>query len=401
MGSGPLRSQTVHCSRMVVDCIGGTCVRLGEYDSSMNSTPLNTRPGYWPWIALIWVGIGLIDACETVFPMRAQGMHHAWVSLFATRMLAWLPWALATPLVVRIGRNYPPGRARGLPTWALHVSAALTLGVVSAAWNAALEMLLNPWLNDPPPNHFAALWLTEFFYSGLLTALVLYAFILAIDFALQSRQRLARQQTDAARLSEQLSKAQLEALRRQIEPHFVFNALNAIAALVRDNRNDAAVDMIVALSEFLRHAAEESTRPQVPLAQEVEHLRRYLEIQKARFADRLQVTLDIPPELLSAQVPSLILQPLVENAIKHGIAKRARGGQIQVAATRADGVLSIHVGNDGPSLPPDFETKRTGIGIVNLRNRLQILYGTGFELALRNQAAGGVQVSISLPLAGA
>jgi two-component system, LytTR family, sensor kinase len=366
----------------------------------MDSTAPNARPGYWPWIAVVWTGIGLIDACETVFPMRAQGMHHAWVSLFATRVLVWLPWALATPLVVRIGRHYPPGRASGLPTWALHVTAALTLGIVSAAWNAALDMLLNPWLDDPPPDHFATLLLTRFFYWGLLTSLVLYAVVLAIDFALQSRQRMAQQQTEAARLSEQLSRAQLEALRRQIEPHFVFNALNAIAALVRDNRNDAAVDMIVALSEFLRHAAEESNRPQVPLAQEVEHLCRYLEIQKARFADRLQVTLDIPPELLSAQVPSLILQPLVENAIKHGISKRAQGGQIQVAATHAHGVLSLHVGNDGPSLPADFETNRTGIGIVNLRNRLQILYGTGFELALRNQAAGGVQVSISLPLAG-
>jgi two-component system, LytTR family, sensor kinase len=359
----------------------------------------SARPSYWPWIAAIWTGIGLIDATQTVFPMRAQGMHHAWVSLFITLMLIWLPWALATPLVIRLGRRFPPTRTGSLAGWAIHLAAAAAICLVTAAWSAALEMLLNPWADPQGPGPFIALWLPKFYY-GVLTSLVLYAFILTIDFALESGQRFARQQTEAARFSEQLSKAQLEALRRQIEPHFMSNSLNAIAGLVRDQRNDAAVDMIVALSEFLRCAAQDSNRPQVPLAREVEHLRQYLEIQKARFAERLQVTLDIPPELLAAPVPSLILQPLVENAIKHGISKRAQGGSIQVAAARANGMLNLSVGNDGPCLPADFEATRNGIGIANLRTRLQILYGTGFGLSLRNQDAGGVQVSISLPLAG-
>jgi two-component system LytT family sensor kinase len=275
----------------------------------------------------------------------------------------------------------------------------MSIGVVTSAWRTVLEVALDPWA-DPHQPSFATLFFPKFYSGGLLSCLLLYAFILAIDFALQSRQRIARQQTEAAQLSEQLSRAQLESLRRQIEPHFMFNSLNAIAGLVRDQRTEDAVETIVALSEFLRHAAQDSNRPQVPLAQEVEHLRQYLEIQKARFAERLQVTLNIPAELLGAQVPSLILQPLVENAIKHGISKRAQGGEIQVAAEHADGMLSLRVGNDGPALPPDFETRRPGIGITNLRNRLQIMYGTAFRLTLQNQAAGGVQVSISLPLVG-
>jgi signal transduction histidine kinase len=344
--------------------------------------------------------IGLIDATQTVFPMRAQGMHHHWISLFFTQMIVWLPWALATPLVIQLGRRYPPSLTSPLPRWPLHFAAAALIGLVTAVWNAALERLLDPWADPRPPPAFIAQWLPKFYY-GVLSSLLLYAFILTVDFVLQSRQRIARQETEAARLSDQLSRAQLEALRRQIEPHFMFNALNSIAGLVRDSRNDAAVEMIVALSDFLRHAAEDSTRPQVPLAQEVEHLLQYLQIQKARFAERLQVTLSIPPELLAMQVPSLILQPLVENAIKHGISKRVQGGQIQVAAARADGMLSLRVDNDGPGLPPDFETTRVGIGISNLRNRLQILYGTGFQLLLRNRDAGGVQVSILLPLAEA
>jgi two-component system LytT family sensor kinase len=366
----------------------------------MESSPSNSRLPYWPWIAAAWMGIGLIDACETVFPMRAQGMHHAWVSLFATRLLVWLPWALATPLVIQLGRRHPVGRTSGLRSLALHLGAAVTIGMVSAAWDAALTMLLNPWLENPPPTHFVELLFARLFSWELLPSLILYAFVLAVDFTLESQQRITRQQTEEARLSEQLSRAQLEALRRQIEPHFVSNALNAIAALVRDDRDDDAVDMMVALSEFLRRAAEDSNGPHVPLAREVEHVSQYLQIQQWRFADRLHVSLDIPPDLLAAKVPNMILQPLVENAIKHGISKRAHGGHVQVAAERAGDLLNLRVGNDGPSLPADFQIGHTGIGIVNLRDRLRLLYGTGFELSLRNRDAGGVQVSISLPLVG-
>ena len=356
------------------------------------------RTARWPWIVAIWSTLGLIDACETVFPMHAQGMHHNWVRLFFTLMIVWLPWALATPLVIRLGRRFPPARTSGLATWALHVSVAIGIGLVFSAWYASLEVLLNPWAIAPQARGtFTLLWLGKF-YSSVTTSLVLYAFVLVIDYALRSRERIARQQTEAAQLGEQLSRAQLDALRRQIEPHFMFNALNSIAALVRDQRNDAAVEMIASLSDFLRHAATDSTRPQVPLAQEVEHLRQYLEVQKARFAERLQVTLTIPPELLGAQVPSLILQPLVENAIKHGISQRAQGGEIQVAAAQAGGKLNLRVGNDGPGLSAQLDQGRAGIGIANLRNRLQLMYGSGFELSLRNQAAGGVEVSISLPL---
>ncbi|HXR91811.1 MAG TPA: histidine kinase [Steroidobacteraceae bacterium] len=365
--------------------------------------PKPARPGtaQWPWIVAIWSGIGLIDACETVFPMRAQGMHHNWLALFFTLFVEFVPWMLATRLVIGLGRRFPPARTSSLSTWGLHVSVAIGIGLVLSAWYVALEMGLNPWAIDPHARGTFSDLLRQKFYSSVTTSLVLYAFVLVIDYALQSRKRIARQQTEAAQLGEQLSRAQLDALRRQVEPHFMFNSLNSIAGLVRDNRNDDAVEMIVALSDFLRHAATDSTRPQVPLAQEVEHLRQYLEIQKARFAERLQVTLTIPPELLNAQVPSLILQPLVENAIKHGIAKRAQGGEIQVAATQANGVLNLRVGNDGPCLPAEMEKKRTGIGIANLRNRLQLMYGNRFELSLRNQATGGVEVSISLPLVGA
>lgn len=365
----------------------------------MELAATRVRDVRWPWIVAVWTGVGLIDASQTVFPMRAIGMHHAWISLFMTRTLVWLPWAFATPLVIRLGRQFPPTRATGLLGCLVHLGAVEAIGLAGAAWSAALQILLNPWAQSPPPGPFMEVWLPEFFY-GQLTSTVLYAFILTVDYVVESRQRMARQEMEAAQLSEQLYKAQLDALRRQIEPHFLFNSLNAISGLIRDGRGDAAIETIVALSEFLRGAAEDSNRPQVPLEQEVQTLRRYLEIQKARLADRLQVTLDIPVELLPAQVPSLILQPLVENAIKHGIAKRAQGGAIQVTAASSNGTLSLSVANDGPSLSTDWETRRTGIGIANLRTRLKIMYGTGFELSLRDRDTGGVQARVLLPLMG-
>jgi LytS/YehU family sensor histidine kinase len=225
----------------------------------------------------------------------------------------------------------------------------------------------------------------------------LYAALLAMSYILDSRGRLVRQQIETAHLNEQLSKAQLDALRRQVEPHFLFNTLNAVAGLVRESRNDAAVTMIVGLSEFLRKVMEDSNRQQVPLGEEMEFLQKYLDIQKVRFAERLQLSVNVPKELLPAQVPSLILQPMVENAVKHGIAKRAQGGAIRIAAFRSNGMLTLSVYNDGPNLPADWERTQSGIGISNARTRLQCLYGDAFDLSMRNQAQGGVEVSVSVP----
>src|SRR5579864_1134659 len=340
----------------------------------------------WLWIA-IWSGIGLFDATQSVFVMRAQGMHHAWARLFVTLLVSWLPWILATPLVLRLVRRYPPTHWSRFSTWAIHLAACASIGVVYAAWVALWEEWLNPWALTPGPDPFPELWLQNF-YGRLFSYLVLYSLILLVDHALDSREQLALQQTETARLNEQLSKAQLNALRRQIEPHFLFNTLNAIAGLVRAKRNDAAVSMIAGLSDFLRRVVQDSVLQQVLLAEELEFTQKYLDIQKARFAERLTFMVDVPAELLPAQVPSLILQPMVENAVKHGIAQRVHGGAICITASRNNGTLTLRVYNDGPSLPSGWEKSQSGIGISNVRTRLQSLYGDAFELSMRNQRLG-------------
>src|SRR5579871_6032765 len=350
----------------------------------------------WFWIAAIWSAVGLFDATQNVFVMRAEGMHHNWGRLFIALLIGWLPWALATPTVLRLGRRYPPIQWRPISRWIRHLAACTAICLISAAWTAALEKLMNPYANMPGPGTYSRLFL-EKFYSGLLSYLVLYITILLASHMLESREQLAVHQTETARLNEQLSKAQLSALRRQIEPHFLFNTLNAIAGLVREERNDDAVSMIAELSDFLRRVVEDSDRQQVPLGEELEFTRKYLDIQKVRFAERLQFSVDVPAELLSAQVPSLILQPMVENAVKHGIAKKAEGGAIRIDVSRSNGRLTLRVWNDGPSLPSEWEKKQSGIGMLNVQTRLRSLYGESFKFSLRNGEPEGVEASISVP----
>jgi two-component system, LytTR family, sensor kinase len=396
------RGQTTGCTILAFGCILRRCGCTLGYDSQMDTS--HSLRQQWIWVGSIWTAFGLVDGMQTVFMMRAEGMHHAWLYLLAITIVSWLPWALATPAIMRLGERFPPV---GFQPWIklpIHLAACAAVGFIFSAWTVALELLFNPFADitakTPAANanfaEFVPMWLHKF-SNGILPFLILYATTLAVSYALESRARLARQQTETARLNELLSKAQLDALRRQIEPHFLFNTLNAIAGLVRESRNDDAVTMIAGLSDFLRRVLDGSAQQQVPLAEEMEFAQRYLDIQKVRFVDRLTLTVDVPPDLLTARVPVLILQPMVENAIKHGIAKRAQGGAVKIAAARSNGMLTLRVYNDGPGLPANWEQGSPGIGVANTRTRLASLYGDAFEMDLRNQPPDGVEASVSVP----
>jgi len=361
----------------------------------MTGTHTAVRSTRWLWIGAIWCAGGLFDASQTVLIMHAEGRHHPWLPLFATELASWLPWALATPLIVALARRYLIVRGISVRTLAVHFAAFAAVSAVAETWSAWLQVLFNPWGNRRWPT-FMDTWSTTLIFQAL-TFFIAYALILTVTYLLDARESIAQQTTETARLNEELSRAQLAALRRQMEPHFMYNTLNSIAGLVRDNRGDAAVSMIVGLSEFLRRASEDSHRSQVTLAEEVEYLQRYLDIQKVRFGERLQVSVDIPTDLLRAQVPNLLLQPLVENAIKHGIAKRVAGGTVRVAGACHNGSLCLTVYNDAPSLVTEWQATHTGVGLGNLRTRLQILHGNDSELQLRRAAAGGVEVVVTLP----
>lgn len=360
----------------------------------MIETPPGVRSTRWRWIAALWVAGALFEAAQSVLFMRAIGRQHAWL-IFATELASWVPWALATPLVIGLARRHEIIHNRTLQGTAVHVVVFAAISLVAETWFVVLQVLFNPW-DYPQQPAFMDAWRASLLFQAL-TYLIVYALILTITYVMDARERMARQMMETARLSEALSNSQLAALRQQMEPHFMFNTLHSITGLVRDHENDAAVSMIVGLSEFLRRGLEDSHRSQVTLQEEAEYLQRYLDIQKIRFGGRLNMSMNIPADLLRARVPSLLLQPLVENAIKHGIAKRAEGGNVRVTGALSGGQVYLTVYNDGPDSPADAKATHTGVGLRNLRTRLQILHGDRTELQLKHTETGAVEVTVVLP----
>ena len=362
----------------------------------MTATRADARSTGWTWIAAIWCAAALFNASQTLLTMHAMGVGNAWLRPFLIIFVSWLPWALATPFVIELARRWPIARGTIFKAMSLHLAAFAAISVTAEGWSALLRVIFNPWHRSSPPT-FVDTW-SDLLLEQLMTFVIAYALILTVTYVVDSREKMARQIAETARLNEELSRAQLAVLRGQMDPHFMFNTLNSIASLVYDQRGEAAVGMIVGLSEFLRRALEDSHRAQVTLREEVEYLQRYVDIQKVRFGDRLRVSVDIPDELLATQVPTLLLQPLVENAIKHGVSKRRSGGEIRVAGMCRDGALRLTVYNDGPWAQEDLAVAPHRIGLGNLRTRLQILHGDRSELLLQPVEAGGVEVIVTLPL---
>jgi LytS/YehU family sensor histidine kinase len=302
---------------------------------------------------------------------------------------------LATPLIIALARRYPISAHATARSLICHVSAFAFVGFAAEAWFATLQVIFNPW-EFSQASTFTGAWRSSLL-PQMPTYLIVYALILGFTSWMDAREKRARETLVTAQLIAELSKSQLAALRQQIEPHFMFNTLHSITGLVRDGENEAAVSMIVGLSEFLRRGLEHSHRSQVSLGEEIEFLQRYVELQKLRFGERLQVTIDVPTELSDARVPNLLLQPLVENAIKHGIAKRAAGGTVRVSGVRVNGALCLCIYNDAPDSPVDWGVTREGVGLTNLRARLKILHGEAAQFELKPMDTLGVEVIVRLP----
>lgn len=258
----------------------------------------------------------------------------------------------------------------------------LTVEIISD-WNQGLPFKIGRW-------------------SALFDGAMYHTFVLlawsALYFGIKHYRDLQEQTARALKAESMAHQAQLSALRYQLNPHFLFNSLNAVSTLVAQNENAAANRMIARLSEFLRLTIEGSNAQEVPLAAELEFVKRYLEIEQVRLGDRLEVKLDVSPDSLAVPVPNLILQPLVENAVRHSIAPRESGGRLEIEARCAEGMLRLEVRDDGPNLAGDLSTLRQGVGLSNTRARLIQLYGPSHRFELRVIDAGGLAVVIGLPL---
>jgi two-component sensor histidine kinase len=349
------------------------------------------KPGIrrqWAIAFVLWS----IPALLFTIPALREGRTASQIIL--TESLPWLIWALLTPFVLAQARRYPleqPHRARDIR---VHLGTALLIGVLYGTVNIVLYFLFG----EPPPGRvFLRSWL-EGVLVWLPLSVIFYAALASVGFVLAYQQRLQEGRVHAAQLEAQLSDARLQALRHQLNPHFLFNTLNTIAMHVRSGDTQTSVRMLARLSELLRHMLEEARAQEVPLRTEMEYVERYLEIEGARFSDRLSTRVDVPETVRDALVPNLLLQPLVENAVRHGIARRADAGRLELRAQRVNDRLILEVLNDGVALPAGFDcTRAQGIGLRNTVSRLAHLYGDAASIRLENRPGAVVAAIVELP----
>ena len=359
------------------------------------------------WLALaIATVLGLLSVAFVYFGMRLVGKPLT----FGTAVLAGLPdwyfWAALTPLVFWLGQRIPLERGRWVRAAALHLAVGAAVAVVELGILTTFNhwFYYNPWA--PAPADFVDAYvrnvLRYFHY-----AFILYWFIVAAATAYRYQRDSAVRERHAARLGlrnaqleSELTRAQLDTLRAQLHPHFLFNALNAIAGLVRERRNEDATEVIAGLGALLRHSLTAVDRDEIPLREELEVLESYLTVERARFRDRLTVHFDVEPAALARPVPSLILQPLVENAIRHGVAGAAGRGEVWVRARVPNGALELEVRDNGPGFDGSAAGDGEGRGRLGLRNtraRLERLYGDAHAFELSNAIEGGARVSVRIP----
>ena len=333
------------------------------------------------WLAVWggWTALAMLMAVSSSLTYRSTGRPANW-SLTISRSLAeWWLWAALTPLVVWLARTYRIDGRRRWRSIAIHLVAALVIAVVKTfADRAAFAMISGFW--------------TYLLFSTIALQIVVYLGIVAgahgVEFYRRSREREA--------LERRLAETRLQLLGMQLQPHFLFNTLNTIAELVH-HEPDTADDMIVGLSDLLRLTLQLENRQQVTVREELALLSRYLDIQRARFGDRLQVEIHVEPEAEEALVPILLLQPIVENSIRHGLGARATAGRIGIKVRRIASRLLMDVTDDGIVSETQPSRPGQGLGLSNTRARLETLYGGNCRLEL-SSGAEGTRVTIDMPL---
>lgn len=338
--------------------------------------------------------VALSVAAQTYLSMLGHG-HSFW------RMLGWQLsvsglWALLSPVLIRLGAWLHATRAPHLRVWATIAGYGALAIAAHLAMTALLSLWLRPFLPVIVPDLLTAI--RSQFESQFATDILVFAMLLVLGRTLAVSNHAQQLALRESKLEAELARAHLEALRLEIQPHFLFNTLNSIAALIRMQANDKALDMLLGLGALMRATIDRPPDHLTPLSNEVEFVRQYLELQAARFGDRLDVRYDVADEALPVPVPSFLLQPLVENALRHGLARKAGRLTLEVRARLDSGTLRVEVRDDGAGLPPGFDVDRDGgTGLRNIRSRLLQLFGTAARLTIEPVAAGGTLVVVLVP----
>ena len=353
----------------------------------------------WLVIVAVWAILGLIYAGPIYFETRSEDMGHAAWRIFTWGTLTWSAWAPLTPLIIWVARRHSFIEGRWARSLAFHLPVFLLVSALHSAAATALTLWIRPFDDmGRSPFEFWPRFLSRL--QGVVGSnLLIYGAVVGICYALDYYRKYRERELLATRLETQLAQAQLDSLRMQLHPHFLFNTLNSIVGLVRDNKNGAAINMLVGLSDLLRHTLDHSDKQEVELREELSFLKLYLSLQQMRFSDRLRIEFDIDPATTRAIVPNLILQPLTENALIHGIGRSTASGLVGITSTADDNRLRLTVYDDGRGLTKNWQLEKSaGIGLTNTVARLQQLYDDEHEFDIRNREGGGVEVIVTIPL---
>lgn len=357
-----------------------------------------------PWIALVliwlvWGFIGLVFTSQLYFAALRSEQQMTWSMAAFTQFTYCFLWALVTPLIIYLSRRFQLERQNWRRNLFIHFffSILLVVGIGSIHQIIGYE-------------HFGRPLGRAYMFTNTLRNIsynasenfATYGLIVLLCHSFGYYKRYRKGELMALQLESMLAQAQLQSLKMQLHPHFLFNTLHSISALLHSDV-EAARRMIVCLGDFLRLTLDSAGKQEVNVEQEIQFLKGYLEIEQIRFQDRLTVKVSVDPQAMDVKVPNLILQPIVENAIRHGIAPRSAPGLIEIDVKRQNGMLHMEVRDNGPGLSvshSSIKLFRGGVGLANTRARLDKLYGSAHRFELENNPEGGLTVTVEVPSSG-
>jgi two-component system LytT family sensor kinase len=352
------------------------------------------------WLAYLggWILFALFFISEDAGRQLYQGQKIEWHGYLVVWLTTAFAWAVLAPFVWSIARRAPIDRRNWWRIGAMHLGLSVCFALVEEVMFAGITPLFGlPWF----PRNFAATFRAVVPIDFHLNVII-YWLTLGVQHSVGyyrkflERERLSAQlELRATQLENQLAQARLSALKSQLHPHFLFNTLNAIVVLVRQRRIEEADEMLTNLGELLRQTLAGWETQEVPLRREVDLINLYLDIQRVRFQDRLTVKMSLAPETLDALVPTLLLQPLVENAVRHGVSKTSAPVRIELKSNLKGSILEIQVCDDGPGF--SVSSPGNGVGLSNTRARLEQLYGEGQSLRLDRLTGGGTVATVLMP----
>jgi two-component system LytT family sensor kinase len=343
-------------------------------------------------VSAAWIAPAILGAIDVIVQQRLWNGRAASAAAVLFVSGDWLLYALLTPAVFALARRWPLSGPRLWRHAAAHLGMSLLFCAAWAGSGTLLKLLLQPEELAKDPWRSVVSWL----FTTLPFGVAVYLAVVGIEHAMRYFVEARERETQLARLSEQLTAARLTALQGQLNPHFLFNSLNTVTVLVRDGDPAAATRVIEQLSDVLRRTLRATQANEVSLHDELDLVRQYLGVEMARFSDRLRPEFDVDPATLTAAMPSFALQQLVENAVRHGIARRAGAGRLVISARRDGAMLEITVTDDGAGITSDVAPAK-GHGIENTRERLQTLYGGRASLTVSPTATQGTVATLRLP----